>query len=137
MLIFYLESDFSPIEIKTSEHEDFVDYEVEFAELNDEHHARKNMILEYLFCLLFLSKTFSQIFTRFRIVSICQRTYIIFRSDILYYLGRSIPTTGETSLFCFSMYRTLYCAVSLWMKHKLPQYHCTLANCWKSLRLSI
>ncbi len=53
MLIFKLESDFSPIEIKTTEHEDFVDYEVEFAELNDEHHARKNMILEYLFCLIF------------------------------------------------------------------------------------
>ena len=51
MLIFYLESDFSPIEIKTTEHEDFVDYEVEFAELNDEHHARKNMILEY-FCFV-------------------------------------------------------------------------------------
>ncbi len=51
MLIFNLESDFSPIEIKTTEHEDFVDYEVEFAELNDEHHARKNMILEY-FCFV-------------------------------------------------------------------------------------
>ncbi len=104
MLIFNLESDFSPIEIKTTDHEDFVDYEVEFAELNDEHHARKDMILEYLFCFKFLSKTFSQI-SWFKIVSICQRTYILFRSDILYYLGRSIPTTGETSLFCYSIYR--------------------------------
>ncbi len=51
LLIPELESDFSPIEIKTTEHEDFVDYEVEFAELNDEHHARKNMILEY-FCFV-------------------------------------------------------------------------------------
>jgi hypothetical protein len=56
MLIFKLESDFSPIEIKTTEHEDFVDYEVEFAELNDEHHARKNMILEYLFCFIFFHR---------------------------------------------------------------------------------
>jgi hypothetical protein len=78
MLIFNLESDFSPIEIKTTDHEDFVDYEVEFAELNDEHHARKNMIFEYLFCFIFLiSKTFSQTFIRFRIVSICQE-HILF-----------------------------------------------------------
>jgi len=104
MLIPKLESDFSPIEIKTTEHEDFVDYEVEFAELNDEHHARKNMILEYLFCFIFLSKTFSQTFSWLKIVSICQRTYILFRSDILYYLGRSIPTTGETSVFIALLY---------------------------------
>jgi hypothetical protein len=40
--------DLKPIEIKATEHEDFVDYEVEFAELNDEHQQARSDILYYL-----------------------------------------------------------------------------------------